>query len=260
PFLNRYPLNSSWEIASALPALLPASPQHPTPIQITVHHEPIRVSYRHVARALPSLLDRNPADIILHMGLAASRSFFALEQGAHTRGYGATADVDGRVYPDADAETLFPATEVPRVLQTGFDVEDVLGRWKAEIACLAGGGEGEGEGRTALAGVDVRTNPDAGNFLCGFLYANALARSYRTTSSNGEEAEEKADAPVAFLHVPDLSNRRDGRGGVELGRAVVIALLRALVESWRLKGVGGHQNQGKGQGGAEQHDDRRNNE
>jgi hypothetical protein len=215
-----------------------------------------------VAHALPSLLDRNPADVILHIGLAASRSFFALEQGAHTRGYGATADVDGQVYPDAEAETLFPATEVPRVLQTGFDVEDVLGRWKAEIACLAGGGDGrEGEGKSALlAGVDVRTNPDAGNFLCGFLYANALARSYRTTSSNREEAEEKADAPVAFLHVPDLSNHWDGRGGVELGRAVVIALLRALVESWRLKGVGAHQDASKGEGGAEQQDDGRNNE
>lgn len=201
-----------------------------------------------MVKALPSLLDPAAHDIVLHIGLAASRTFFGLEQGAHTRGYGATADVDGRTFPDAEAEALFPAEEVPRVLETGFDTQDVLGRWKEELAAQAGGGKG----------ADVRTNPDAGNFLCGFLYANALARFHR---ANGEEG----DRSVVFLHVPDLSNHGDRGEGAERGREVVVALIRALVESWRVKGARGRGRSGKGEGEGEgilegkQEDDGRNN-
>ena len=201
---------------------------------------------------LPSLLEPAAHDIVLHIGLAASRTFFGLEQGAHTRGYGATADVDGLTFPDSEAESLFPAEEVPRVLKTGFDTEDVLGRWKEQLASQAGSGKGGGGG-----GADVRTNPDAGNFLCGFLYANALGHFYRVNSGEGGEGER----PVVFLHVPDLSNHGDREEGAERGRKVVVALIRALVESWRAKGARGQGQGGKGdrEGEGKQEDDGRNN-
>ncbi|KAF3004801.1 hypothetical protein E8E13_003214 [Curvularia kusanoi] len=198
PFLSQVPINSSWEIASTLPALLPASPTNPTPIHIRVHHEPIRVAYQNVVRTLPTLLPPNstaspPPDIVLHIGLAASRRFYAIEQGAHVRGYDKTADVDGLKFSDDEAKSLFPESEYPEVLSTGFDTQDVLGRWKDQLGNASG----------VHSAPDVRINPDAGNFLCGFIYCNALAHYHRL---NGVEG----DRPVIFMHVPDLSMSAGG--------------------------------------------------
>lgn len=134
PFLDRFPKNSSWEIASTLPALIPASSGNPTPIHVHVHHEPIRVAYKNVVDIVPRLLTTTPIpDIVLHIGLAASRSFFAIEQGAHSRGYGKTKDVDDELFPDSEAQKLFPDPEYPSVLHTGFDTEDVLSRWRTSL-------------------------------------------------------------------------------------------------------------------------------
>lgn len=134
PFLDKYPKNSSWEIASTLPALIPASSSNPTPIHIHVHHEPIRVAYRNVVDIVPKLLTTTPTpDIVLHIGLAASRRFFAIEQGAHSRGYGKTNDVDGDVFQDSEAQKVFPDAEYPSALHTGFDTEDVLSRWRTSL-------------------------------------------------------------------------------------------------------------------------------
>lgn len=117
-----------------MPALIAASSGNPTPIHIHVHHEPIRVAYRNVVDIVPKLLTATPKpDIVLHIGLAASRKFFAIEQGAHSRGYGKTKDVDGELFPDSEAEKLFPESEYPSVLHTGFDTEDVLSRWRTSL-------------------------------------------------------------------------------------------------------------------------------
>lgn len=134
PFLDRFPKNSSWEIASILPALIPASSGNPTPIHIHVHHEPIRVAYKNVVDIVPKLLTTTPKpDVVLHIGLAASRRFFAIEQGAHSRGYGKTNDVDGELFPDSEAEKVFPDSQYPSVLHTGFDTEDVVSRWRTSL-------------------------------------------------------------------------------------------------------------------------------
>jgi hypothetical protein len=99
-----------------------------------VYHEPIRVAYRNVVDVVPKLLTATPKpDIVLHIGLAASRRFFAIEQGAHSRGYGKTNDVDGELFPDSEAEKVFPDSEYPSVLHTGFDTDDVLSRWRTSL-------------------------------------------------------------------------------------------------------------------------------
>lgn len=205
PFLSKYPRNSSWEIASTLPALLPASLENPVPIHIHVHHEPIRVAYRNVVKLVPKLLpssldhDTQP-EVVLHIGLAAGRKFFAIEQGAHGRGYGEIPDVDGERFYDVAAEKRFPPTKFPTKLHTSFDTTDVLARWKENLSPSTGEEKKDGNGRP-----DVRISHDAGNFLCGFIYYNSLAHYFSIKED---------ERPVAFLHVPDLSycEERQGRG------------------------------------------------
>ncbi|KAF2257721.1 pyroglutamyl peptidase-like protein type I [Lojkania enalia] len=224
-FLEKYPKNSSWEVASTLPALLPSTPDHPTPVHIHVHHEPIRVAYYSVLDLVPRLLSpQNPMtptpDIILHIGLAAGRDFFTLEQGAHRRGYGEIPDVDGEKFVDEVADERFPPAIYPPLLQTCFDTETALKRWKDNLGYSAFSSRPE-EGKP-----DVRLSPDAGNFLCGFIYYNSLAHYY-TLNEN--------ERPVAFLHVPDLS---DGKGKLDVGRRVAIGLIRALVVAKKERGIG----------------------
>ncbi|ORX97298.1 hypothetical protein BCR34DRAFT_496996 [Clohesyomyces aquaticus] len=220
PFLQKYPKNSSWEIASTLPALLPSTPTSPTPIHVHVHHTPVRVAYSHVVSFIPTLLPpANPItpapSIILHIGLAAGRSFYTIERGAHGRGYGAIPDVDADRFDDNIAEEKFPRAVYPPRLLTSFDCEDVLGRWREYL-----GSNGEKQLKA-----DVRISPDAGNFLCGFIYYNSLAHYFELKED---------ERPVAFLHVPDLSESEEM---LNVGREVAVALIRALVESRRTEGV-----------------------
>ncbi|KAH4125726.1 hypothetical protein HBH44_212350 [Parastagonospora nodorum] len=224
PFLSAFPRNSSWEIASSLPALIPTSPNNLTPIHIHVHHEAIRVAYKPVMELVPKLLPpANPLypapEIILHIGLAAGRKFFTLEQGAHGRGFDKIPDVDGERFPDSSAESQFPSAKYPSVLKTSFDTSDVLARWKANLGYTSVEGNAEDDDAP-----DVRLSPDAGNFLCGFIYYNSLAHYFSIS---------KEDRPVAFMHVPDLSQSEDK---LREGREVAIALIKALVESKRKNG------------------------
>ncbi|KAF2278306.1 peptidase C15, pyroglutamyl peptidase I-like protein [Westerdykella ornata] len=230
PFLTQIPKNTSWEIASRLPALIPADDTNPTPIHIYVHHEPIRVAYDTVTSLVPTLLPpaspQNPApSIILHIGLAASRRFFALETCSHSRGYDKIRDVDGRVFSDKAAESLFPAERYPPVLETSFDTADVLERWKGFLQEPGATASVVGFAQSAMPTPDVRLSNQAGNFMCGFIYWMSLAHYY----SIREE-----ERPVVFLHVPDLSWSTER---MEMGRDVVVALIKALVESRRQVGV-----------------------
>lgn len=192
---------------------------------------------------LPPSNTASPApDIVLHIGLAASRTFFAIEDGAHARGYGKTADVDGELFGDEVGSEAFPAARFPGVLRTGFDNQDVLTRWRAQLQPSSASASGS----SAALAPDVRTNPDAGNFLCGFIYYNSLARYYEVGGVEGER-------PVVFLHVPDLSA---SQAALDEGKEVAVALIKALVESRRERGV---RHGGGSEGEGLQEDDRRNN-
>ncbi|KAF1843718.1 peptidase C15, pyroglutamyl peptidase I-like protein [Cucurbitaria berberidis CBS 394.84] len=227
PFLAQFPRNSSWDIASTLPALIPATPENPTPIHIHVHPEPIRVGYNTVVDLIPALLPpANPLypvpDVILHIGLAASRNYFALEEGAHGRGYAKIADVDGEKFEDVRAERDLPSSRFPNVLKTTFDTADVLARWKTNL----GSSPSVNDHDLVVEGApDVRLSSDAGNFLCGFIYYHSLAHYYSI---------KKDERPVAFLHVPDLSSSDEK---LRAGWKITVALITALVESRRKVGV-----------------------
>jgi pyroglutamyl-peptidase len=205
--------------------LIPASPKNATPIHIHVHHEAVRVAYNNVVDLVPKLLPPgNPLfpepDVVLHIGLAAGRKFFTLEQGAHGRGFDKIADVDGERFPDSRAEKTFPSSKYPTVLKTSFDTSDVLARWKANLGYTSVEGNAEDDDAP-----DVRLSPDAGNYLCGFIYYNSLAHYFSIKDDY---------RPVAFMHVPDLSHSEDKQ---REGWEIAVALIKALVESKRKNGA-----------------------
>ncbi|KAF2197117.1 peptidase C15, pyroglutamyl peptidase I-like protein [Delitschia confertaspora ATCC 74209] len=279
PFLDKFPLNTSWLLCTRLPALIPSS-SHPshlspstpssgptTPIRILIHPSPIRVSYPTVSHLSPTLLPPlNPIfphpDIILHIGLAAGRNFYTLEEGAHREGYDRIPDVDGVRWSTSDIERTFPRAEFPARLTTRFHTSDILPRWQKNLtestlrsakftesnpsARVRETPEAEYDAlkqkqqqqqqQTQPPIPDVRLSPDAGNFLCGFIYYNTLANCYSL-----QKLQELDHTPttvkmptVAFLHVPDLTYSEEG---LEEGKEVVVGLIKALVESLRTVGV-----------------------
>lgn len=159
-------------------------------------------------------------DIILHIGLAAGRTYFTLEQGSHARGYGRIPDVNGERFSDEDGDAKFPNEIFPSVLHTSFDTADALARWRENLE------QSNQDADSVVEGIpDVRISPDAGNFMCGFIYYNSLAHYFQ---------KREDERPVAFLHVPDLSS---SKAKLDTGREVTIALIKALVESRREVGV-----------------------
>lgn len=153
-------------------------------------------------------------------------------------------DVDEKNFGDEKGNERWPAEKFPVRLETGFEARDVLGRWKEELgypsssssvqASVNGvrkANDGEQYGVNGVQELrdqkrpDVRISPDAGNYMCGFIYYNSLAHYYSLDPSN---------RPVAFLHVPDLSASKEK---LDTGREVAITLIKALVESRRKVGV-----------------------
>lgn len=180
----------------------------------------MRVSFAHVLdltdKILPPSTPLCPApDIVLHIGLAAGRKYFALETQSHSKGYNMIPDVDGKKFSNESAENLYPSSQFPATLATSFHTQDVLKRWKAHLGCPAQDAAEQNPDESP----DVRISHDPGNFLCGFIYYASLARYLSI---------KKDERPVAFLHVPDLSQSRDR---LNEGWEVVIALIKALVES-----------------------------
>jgi pyroglutamyl-peptidase len=161
---------------------------------------------------VPKLLSttgENKPDIVLHIGLAARRPFYALERQSPRTPYWVSNDVDGQIFSQEKTEQLWPASDFPQLLNSTFDIEDVYKRWRSNVKNAA---------------TDIRTSSDPGNFLCGFIYYLSLSWFWR------KQAEER---PVMFLHVPHLASGER----INEGREVAKGLIRALVESREEVGV-----------------------
>lgn len=159
---------------------------------------------------MPKLLeDEAKYDIILHIGLAARRTFFTLERQSYREPYWKERDVDGEVFSKKQTQDLWP--DCPDILKSTFDCEDVWRRWRSNMSSTS-------------PEADIRPSNDPGNFLCGFIYYFSMAWFWK------KKAEER---PVMFLHVPDCPKPAD----VAQGRDVAIGLIRALVDSRDKLGV-----------------------
>lgn len=225
PFGNNH-INPSFLIASRLPARHDV--QNLPAIKIHTHPAPIKVSYETIRETVPNLLfpesstetsagshafdeqsnhgrQSKPTrlepqfDIVLHIGMAPGRKFFALETCAHQDGYD-TKDVKGETM---EGDTLWTEKyRAPSTLRPDFDTEDVWRRWKS-----------------GLVNEDIRSSDDAGRYLCDFIYYTSLVEYWRRDPTGAR--------PVMFLHVPGGSFEDD----VDRGTRVTLGLIAALVES-----------------------------
>lgn len=175
-----------------------------SPVRILVYPEPIHVAYKTVRDIVPRLWEHPKIDYMIHIGMAASRKFYSVERRGFRDGY-EMRDVDGELLNQTE-EGKTEWEGLPNELLTDVNIEDVWQRW-----------------RTALPDADIRISEDAGRYLCDYIYYSSLAHLFR----KGE------DRRVVFLHLPVESDPVS----VEAGVQITLELIRALVQSGRMKEV-----------------------
>lgn len=170
---------------------------------------------------------RHP-DIVLHMGIAATRNYYSIESKAHRDAYNMPDNLGQAGYDEG--EKPWRERSLPHVLTPGRSDPSTEPVVKLDLTVAAAASrtdlnphppDGEFlETWRALApsGADIRVSEDAGRYLCEFIFYTSLALAL----------QEGRDRNVAFFHVP--ASCRDG--DVETGREIAIALIKTLVERW----------------------------
>ncbi|KUJ13574.1 peptidase C15, pyroglutamyl peptidase I-like protein, partial [Mollisia scopiformis] len=181
--------NPSWEIVSRLPDMING-------VRIIKDSEPLKAVYQSLLE-VPKLLEKHNPDVVIHVGLAFDRNYFAIEKGADRDGYHQVPDEARKVVTRAETKARWGMS--PARLDTTFNIEDVLAKWKANA--VAGSGKGKAKGKE----FDLRTSDDVGCYVCGFVYYASLER-------------------VLFLHIPDLQ----GEAEIQRGRDICVALVKAV--------------------------------
>lgn len=143
-FFNRHlSANPQGQTHQPIPQPLRSPNETPYIIRIHVYPDPVHVSYTPTSVLIPSLL--NPTtngsvfpdvpggidfDYVLHIGLASGRDSYTLETIAHRDDY---------LIPDVDegigslVSDVWRREGVPTSLDVGWDGQDVLRRWTAEV-------------------------------------------------------------------------------------------------------------------------------
>ncbi|KAH7120891.1 hypothetical protein B0J11DRAFT_438774 [Dendryphion nanum] len=207
------PVNPSWRIASKLPTSLPND------IQLLVHPSYVPVAYHPVMDLLPSLHAQEP-DISLHIGVAAGRTYFAVEATSKKTGYEFSRDVDGKVFTKEEQEVAWGSE--PTLHSTSLDLHAIVARWQyltSNITFSSSDFLSSGP----VAPEDVKWSDAVGSYLCGFIYYASMVEMGKHRGSEGLD--------VAFMHVPSLDTDEQVQAGVD----VTIALVQSLVETWRAK-------------------------
>lgn len=200
----------------------------------------------------PYLYEGKRIDFTLHIGMAASRNFYSIEDKAHITGYRAP-DVDGDLCSYAwdgrkkRHEHLVSPPEAKDVTNEFGDKTDsaVIDADASTKEYWFGVDEQVAEDWTCLPEVlkpsvdvmrvlrywdkalekneDVRISEDAGRYLCEFIYWCSLAHR-EIQRNNGEGVEKRGK--VLFLHVP---GEADGVA-INKGVDVVVGLCKAIAE------------------------------
>ncbi|KAH8671771.1 hypothetical protein BGZ60DRAFT_405886 [Tricladium varicosporioides] len=192
-------INPSWEIVSKLPPTINFKGIN---IRIVTQTEPLKAAYHQLLDVAPKLLDQFTPDIVLHIGLAVERDYFAIEKGADRDGYQQYPDVARKVFTKAETKKHWGKS--PARINSTLNFEDVHSKWTVQV------------GKSA----DIRLSDDVGSYVCGFLYYTSLEYLWKIG---------RPEIPVVFMHVPALSGKSD----LEKGEEVTLALIRAMAQSCR---------------------------
>ncbi|KAK8044566.1 hypothetical protein PG993_004590 [Apiospora rasikravindrae] len=236
PFLD-ITKNPSYEIVRRLSQTLPLGN-----VTIIAHPEPVPAAYHKIAEVVPKLIAEHDPDIVVHMGLAVERDYFAVEQGALKEGYHEIPDIARRVFTRAENKTRFGKSTASLV--TDLPLEEVVDSWKDSVAqarlrlpssstsSFSGAAKAQGSGKKGAKGskekeeqkeVDVRLSDDVGTYVCGFIYYLSLL-----------EMEKKGKKRnTVFFHVPPLGTEDE----VQVGLKVTESLIQALADAVASKGA-----------------------
>lgn len=221
PFQDKFPVNPSFEITRSLPQILPQKTIDGRPIHVIGYGSPIRVSYEGARELIPPLLEgyAGTIDLVLHIGMASGRQFYAAERFAHGSGYDKHKDLDGKVFSDDEAFERFG--DCPNKMTTSLDFDEVVRTWQELIK--------RGPEDSAAYGADCRPSYDAGHYLCDFTYYNSLVWYARRDLRPYEES--KSSRPVLFFHVPAESTPEDLDRGVAVATALITAMADDLASA-----------------------------
>lgn len=218
PFLD-ITKNPSWEIARRLPATLA---HNDTTIQIIVPEEAMPAAYHTIFETAPKLIQEHDPDIVVHMGLAIDRDYFAVEKSALKEGYHDIPDVRRKVFTRGENKKAFAKS--PASLETSLDLESAVATWSSNLQGVSLPLTGAEPGASKVKGkqkgklVDVRLSDDVGTYVCGFVYYVSMLEM--------QKRGKKKD--VVFLHVPRLDSEEE----VSVGLRITEELIKSLVDAW----------------------------
>ncbi|KAK7931590.1 hypothetical protein PG985_002302 [Apiospora marii] len=225
PFLD-IAKNPSYEIVCRLPQTLPSGN-----VTIIAHPEPIPAAYHKIAEVVPKLIVEHDPDIIVHMGLAVERDYFAVEQTAPKEGYHEIPDIARRVFNRVENKARFGKSAAS--LTTELPLEQAVESWKDSVAqarlrlpsstSASGAGKAQINGKKGAKGpkeeqreVDVRLSDDVGTYVCGFMYYLSLL----------EMENRGKNRNTVFFHVPPLGTEDE----VNIGLKVTEHLVQVLAD------------------------------
>ncbi|KAL4784320.1 hypothetical protein BJX76DRAFT_357168 [Aspergillus varians] len=199
-------------------------------IAIHVHPSPIPVAYSAVRTIIPAITEdyvkthgRHP-DIVVHMGIAATRSYYSVESRAHRDAYNMPDNLGRAGYEDG--EKPWRQAQLPHVLTAGRSdpaTEPVVKLDPVSSRTSLNPHPPDHELLKAWqafgpSDTDIRISEDAGRYLCEFIFYTSLSLAF----------QDGRDRNVAFFHVPSSCRDED----IEVGREVAVALIKALVDRW----------------------------
>jgi pyrrolidone-carboxylate peptidase len=240
PFKSN-PVNASFLVASSLPSSITLPPKdtgladdpeatRPYELLIHTHPSPVPVAYASVRQLLPVILkefaDKNDGarpDLIVHMGIAATREHFAVETQAHRDHY-RISDVDGKVGYE-DGERVWRAHGLPELLKPGPAEESdgklfhsSLPSSPKVVPYPANEHFLETWKSFAPETADIRVSDDAGRYLCEFIFFTSMALAQ-------EAGRERA---IVFYHIPGRCDEKS----VQTGKEVAVALIKTMARCW----------------------------
>jgi pyrrolidone-carboxylate peptidase len=180
-----------------------------------------------VRTLLPAILDgfahehngKRP-DLIVHVGIAPNRQWYAVETRAFRDNYRIT-DVDEKLGYD-DGEKIWKEKGLPAVLYPlpvdPARASEAKGSEHAVTPFPPNRHFLQTWQSNAPPGTDVRISDDAGRYLCEFIFYSSLALAY----------EQRQPQSVVFLHIPSATDD----ASLELGTEAAVALIKTAVACW----------------------------